>query len=170
MDVEVVVGRVGRAHGIRGDVAIELATDEPERRFTKGATLRLDNETEVEVASVRWHGSRLLLSFVGYPDRTAVEALRGRELWTSVPADERPSEPEEYFDRHLVGLEVRDASGARVGVVTEVSHMPAQDLLVIDVDGEERLVPFVSALVPTVDVAGGFLQLADVEGLIEDPA
>mgnify|MGYP001244166270 CR=1 FL=1 len=84
MNLTVIVGRVGRAHGIRGDVSIDMATDEPKRRFAKGAKLRLADETHVEVASVRWHGSRLLVSFVGYPDRTAVERLTGQELWTTV--------------------------------------------------------------------------------------
>ncbi|NLE99063.1 MAG: ribosome maturation factor RimM [Propionibacterium sp.] len=169
MNLTVIVGRVGRAHGIRGDVSIDMATDEPKRRFAKGAKLRLADETHVEVASVRWHGSRLLVSFVGYPDRTAVERLTGQELWTTVRTDERPDDPEEFYDRHLIGLEVRRADGTTAGVVTEVTHLPSQDLLTVDVDGEERLVPFVGELVPTVDLEGGYLQLADVHGLLEDP-
>ncbi len=169
MLVEVVVGRIGRAHGIRGDVFIDVTTDEPERRFAKGATLRLERGSDIEVASVRWHRGRLVVSFKGYADRTAVEQLTGDRLYVDVPADERPREPDEYFDRQLVGLEVRRADGEAVGTVTEVQHMPTQDLLVVTVgDEEERLIPFVTALVPTVDVEGGFVQLADVGGLLED--
>lgn len=166
--VEVIVGKVGRAHGIRGDVSIDVITDEPARRFTKGARLRLADNSELEVASVRWHGSRLLLSFTGYPDRTAVERLTGERLWTTVPDGERPSEEGEFFVRHLIGLEARRFDGSPVGTVRDVTLMPAQDLLVLDIGGEERLVPFVAELVPTVDIDGGFIQLADVEGLLED--
>lgn len=168
MHVEVIVGRVGRAHGIRGDVSIDVTTDEPARRFAKGAKLRLGKGEEVEVASVRQHQGRLLVSFKGFPDRTSVEALTGEQLWASVPEDEEPSEDNEYFDRQLVGLEVRRADGQPAGIITAINHFPAQDLLVIDVQGEERLVPFVEALVPVVDVAAGHIQLADVDGLLED--
>lgn len=168
MHVEVIVGKVGRAHGIRGDVFIDVTTDEPGRRFAKGAKLRLGDETEVEVASVRKHGGRLLVSFSGYADRTAVEALTGRTITVEVPADERPSNADEYFDRQLLGLEVRRHDGTPAGTVAEISHMPAQDLLVVDVDGEERLVPFVEAIVPVVDLDAGYVQLAEVGGLLED--
>lgn len=168
MSTEVVVGRIGRAHGIRGDVFIDVTTGEPARRFAKGVELRLTDSSILEVTSVRWHRGRLLLSFDGYPDRTAVERLTGEQLFVDVPEDERPSDPEEYFDRQLVGLEVRRSDSTSAGGVVAVEHMPAQDLLVVDVGGEERRVPFVSALVPVVDLGAGFVQLADVAGLLED--
>ncbi|WGT46303.1 ribosome maturation factor RimM [Tessaracoccus lacteus] len=167
--VEVTVGRFGRAVGIRGEIAVELRTDEPARRFRPGVSLRLgDTGRSVEIDQVRWNRGRLAVTLVGYPDRTAVEALTGLLLHALVPSDERPSEPEEYFDRQLVGLKVLDHRGAQVGTVTEVLHMPAQEVLQVDVTGEERLVPFVSALVPVVDLASGHVQLADVPGLLED--
>lgn len=167
--VEVTVGRIGRAHGLGGEVFIDLRTDEPVRRFTAGATLLLgDTGRSVEIAAVRWNRGRLMLSFVGYPDRTAVEALTGQVLSTRVPAAERPSEPEEFFDRHLVGLTVLDHTGSEVGTVTDVLHLPAQDVLEVAVDGGERLIPFVAALVPEVDLAAGHVRLADVGGLLED--
>lgn len=166
--IEVIVGRVGRAHGIRGDVFIDVTTDEPKRRFHKGAALRTADGTTLEVAAVREHRGRLVVSFVGYPDRTAVETLTGEELLVDVPDDETPDDPEEFFVRHLVGLEVRRADGTVAGLIAEVQPLPSQDLLVVDVDGEERLVPFVEALVPTVDINEGYVQLADVEGLLED--
>lgn len=167
--VEVRLGSVGRAHGLGGEVFIDLRTDEPARRFTPGARLLLgDTGRTVEIATVRWNRGRLMLSFVGYPDRTAVEALTGQVLGTRVPAEERPSEAEEFFDRHLVGLKVLDHGGSQVGTVTAVLHLPAQDVLEIAVDGARRLVPFVAALVPEVDLAAGFVRLADVGGLLED--
>lgn len=167
--VEVRIGKVGRAHGLKGDVAIDLRTDEPGRRFTPGAKLALgEGGKSVEVGSTKWHKGRLIVTFVGYPDRTAVEGITGQWLSVKVPADEMPSEPEEYFDRQLVGLSVLDHTGRTVGTITEVQHMPAQDMLHIDVNGEIRLVPFVSALVPSVDLAAGNVTLADVKGLLED--
>ncbi|HMR47671.1 MAG TPA: ribosome maturation factor RimM [Arachnia sp.] len=165
---EVVVGVVGRAHGIRGDLSIDVKTDEPERRFVAGTRLALADGRRLTVAAVRWHRGRLLATFQGVTDRTAAEALTGQRLFSSVPVDERPSDPGEFFDRQLVGLRVRDHSGGEVGVVAAVEHPPAQDLLVIDVAGEHRLVPFVEALVPTVSLEEGYLQLADVGGLLED--
>jgi len=152
-----------------GLVEVRVGTDEPARRFTPGARLRLgDTGRSVEIGTVRWHKGRVVVSFVGYPDRSAVEALTGEWLSVDVPADERPSEPEEFFDRQLVGLDVLDHGGAVVGTVAEVLHMPAQDLLRLDVGGAERLVPFVSALVPRGDLDAGLVQLADVRGLLED--
>lgn len=168
-EIEVVVGRIGRAHGIRGDVFIDVRTDEPGRRFVEGATLWLgEKRRPLKLTSVRWNKGKLVVSFADVPDRTAVEALNGEFLYDLVPEAELPSEPEEYFDRQLVGLTVRDHIGAERGAVAEVLHLPAQDVLRIDVASEDRLVPFVAALVPTVDIDGGYLQLADVEGLLED--
>ncbi|RRD48740.1 ribosome maturation factor RimM [Arachnia propionica] len=166
--VEVIVGVVGRAHGIRGDVHVDLRTDEPGRRFQPGSGLRLISGRVLEIERLRWDRGRLLVSFVGFPDRTAVETLRGEKLMVLVSADEQPSEPEEYFDRQLVGLRVLDAAGVDVGVVVEVLHLPAQDCLTVRTDGGDRLVPFVKALVPTVDLEQGHVRLADVGGLLED--
>lgn len=167
--IEVVVGRIGRPHGIRGEVGIDLRTDEPERRFVVGGIVRIEGSgRDLRIAALRWHGDRLLASFEGVADRTAVEALRGSVLVVDVAEDERPEEDDEYYDRSLVGLRVLDASGADRGVVTEVVHLPFQDLLAIDVAGTERLVPFVTELVPEVDLENGVVRLADVPGLLED--
>lgn len=165
--IEVTVGRVGRAHGIKGDVFIDLRTDEPGRRFVEGATVLVGGRP-MELSRVRWNRGRLVVAFAGQPDRTAVEKLTGALITARVAADEVPSEPDEYFDRQLVGLEVLDHSGAVVGTVAEVLHLPAQDVLQIDAGGQERLVPFVSALVPEVDLVEGRIRLADVAGLLED--
>lgn len=166
--VEVIVGRVGRAQGIKGAASIDVRTDEPGRRFFPGARLRRGGGGQLEVATVEWQRGRLYVTFVGYPDRTAVETLRGEQLLVDVPADERPSEPEEYFDRHLVGLRVLASDGAQVGVVADVLHLPAQELLQVDTPEGERLIPFVKALVPEVDLAAGTITLAPVGGLLED--
>lgn len=166
--LEVIVGRVGRAHGIRGDVSIDLSTDEPGRRFFVGAKVRLSSGRELTVEKTIWQRGRLLVSFAGFPDRTAVEKLTGEVVTAKVDASEVPSEDDEYFDRQLIGLSVLDHSGNKAGVVRDVLHLPSQDMLEVDTEAGVRLVPFVSALVPTVDLDTGTVQLADVQGLLED--
>jgi 16S rRNA processing protein RimM len=167
--VEVVVGVIGRAHGIRGDVAVDLRTDEPDRRFAVGQQLRAEGTTTVfTVESARNHSGRLLVRFAGLADRTAVETVRGTVLVADVPADEQPSEDGEYFDRQLVGLAVRDLEGVTVGTLTAVLHLPMQDVLEITTPHGPRLVPFVSALVPQVDLTAGVVTVGDVAELLAD--
>ena len=174
---EVVVGRIGRPHGIRGEVSVEPRTDEPDRRFVTGARLLVRTAAgasgapaydALTVGSVRWHQDRLLVGFTEVPDRTAAEGARGLLLAVLVDADESPADPDEYYDHQLVGLRVITTDGRDVGEVTEVLHSAAQDLLVVRREGrEDALVPFVTALVPEVDVAAGRLLVADRPGLLE---
>jgi len=167
--VEVVVGALGRPHGIRGDVSIDLRTDEPERRFVDGAVLRVEGSTRVlTVESTRWHSGRLLARFEELLDRTAVEGARGLVLVTDVPADEVPEDEGEYYDRQLVGLAVETTDGRPVGRVRDVLHPGPQDLLEIETGAGTRLVPFVEALVPEVDLAAGRVLVVDVPGLLSD--
>ncbi|SDS20477.1 16S rRNA processing protein RimM [Friedmanniella luteola] len=167
--VEVVVGIIGRAHGIRGDVTIEVRTDEPERRFAVGAVLRSeDGRRTFTVTSSRDHSGRLLVHFDQLPDRTAAEAARSTVLVTDVDPAERPEDDDEFYDRQLIGMVVRSADGARVGTVSDVLHLPLQDTLELATDDGTRLVPFVAAVVPRVDLAAGELHLADVPGLLTD--
>ena len=161
------MGTLGRAHGLRGELAVHVRTDEPGRRFAAGSNVTVGGTSRV-VASARWHSGVLLVGFEGVTDRTGAEALRGLDVSIEIPLDEVPADDGEYYDRQLVGLEVRDASGTPVGVVRAVLHLPAQDVLALDVAGAERLVPFVEPLVPVVDLAAGFVQVADVRGLLED--
>jgi 16S rRNA processing protein RimM len=168
--VELLVGRVGRAHGIRGDLIIDVRTDEPERRFAPG-TVFDTRRGPLTVQSLRWHSSRLLVRFDEVSDRTFAESLRGTELHVEVTADERPDDPEEFYDHQLVGLAVQDEAGALLGEVTQVTHLPSQDLLVIrrtDPDGGEAMVPFVTEFVPTVEPAKGFLIVSDSVGLLSE--
>jgi len=167
--VEVVVGALGRPHGIRGDVAIDLRTDEPERRFTVGTVLRVEGSPRVlTVASAKWHSGRLLVHFEELADRTAVERARGLVLVTDVPADELPDDEGEYYDRQLVGLAVETTDGRPVGRVRDVLHPGPQDLLEVETGAGTRLVPFVEALVPEVDLAAGRILVVDVPGLLSD--
>ena len=167
--LEVVVGVIGRAHGIRGDVVIDVRTDEPERRFAPGARLRAEGSGRTfTVANTREHSSRLLARFEELNDRTAAEQARGAVLLADVDASELPTEPEEFYDRQLVGLAVRTPDQTEIGTVAAVLHLPAQDTLEIDTPAGPRLVPFVAALVPEVDLTGGFLVVAEVSGLLVD--
>ena len=169
--VDVVVGRIGKPHGLRGEVTIDVRTDEPEVRYGVGGTLRAQApggaDSTLTVSAQRWHRGVLLVRFAEATDRTAAERLRGSVLWTSLPADARPQDPEEYYDHQLVGLAAYDVDGTALGEVVGLVHGGAQDLLTIRTpDGREALVPFVKALVPEVDVAAGRLVIADRPGLV----
>lgn len=168
--MQVVIGRIGRAHGIRGELNVDIRTDEPERRFAPGSSVVCGGRT-LTVTTARHHGGRLVVAFAEVPDRTAAEQLHGTVLEAVVDPDDTPDDPDEFYDHQLVGLEVRttheDGRTDVVGTVTGLVHLPYQDTLAVDVDGREVLVPFVSELVPVVDVAGGFVTVVDVDGLLD---
>lgn len=170
--VRVVVGRVGRAHGVRGEVGVDVRSDEPDRRFAPGSALVVDGSGRtLVVRSARPHAGRLLVVFEGVDDRTRAEELRGSVLTVDVEPADRPDDPEEFYDHQLVGLAVRTPRGELAGTVTEVLHLPAQDTLSVRTEaGGEVLVPFVSALVPDVDVDAGFVVVDDVPGLLDPQA
>jgi 16S rRNA processing protein RimM len=169
----VVVGRIGKPHGLRGEVTVEVRTDEPELRFAEGARLvaqpprgSASAQRTLEVTSTRWHQTTLLVRFAELTDRTAAEGARGTLLVAEVPADATPEDPDEFYDHQLVGLRVDDLDGASIGEVTGVLH-GAQDLLQVRaLDGRDTLVPFVAALVPEVDLAEGRVVVADRPGLV----
>ncbi len=173
---EVVVARVGRPHGVRGEVSVELRTDEPERRFADGVVLDVrrpgdrsspEDPARVTVVGSRSHQDRLLLTFAEVGDRSAAEQLRGALLVTDV-GGQVPDDPEEFYDHQLVGLAVVTDHGTPSGTVAEVVHTGAQDLLVVRRPGrDDALVPFVVALVPEVDLAAGRVVVADRPGLLE---
>ncbi|KRF37774.1 ribosome maturation factor RimM [Nocardioides sp. Soil805] len=172
--MELVVGRIGKPHGIRGDVTIDVRTDEPQRRFAPGTTLRAQPPQgshsplrALTVVRAKWHQNVLLATFEEIGDRNAAEAARGIVLHTRISADEVPEDPDEYYDHQLVGLAAYDLDGTHLGELTAVQHGSAQDLLTIRTpDGRDTLVPFVAALVPEVDVPGGRVVIADRPGLV----
>lgn len=166
--VEVIVATVGRPHGLAGEVTVLSRTDEPERRFAPGAHITTERGRNLTVRQHRWHNGTLLLSFTDVTDRTAAEQLRGEVLVARVPGDEHLPAADEYFDRQLVGLAAVTAAGEHIGVVTAVHHLPAQDLLVIETESGERLVPFVADLVPAVDLGAGTCTIAPIPGLLDD--
>ncbi|MET9399541.1 ribosome maturation factor RimM [Kitasatospora sp. NPDC002965] len=170
--MQLVVGKIGRAHGIRGDVSVEVRTDEPELRLGPGAVLLTDPASTgpLTVESGKVHSGRLLLRFAGVKDRNAAEALRGTVLIAEVDPEETPDDPEEYYDHQLIGLDVVLLDGTPVGELTEVVHLPYQDLLTVrKADGTEVLVPFVTRIVPVIDLENQRAVIDPPGGLI-DPA
>ena len=163
----VVVGRIGRAHGLKGEVSVEPRTDEPERRFADGAVLTAATGT-LTVASTRLHQGRLLVRFAEIEGRDAAEGARGTELTVAISPDETPEDPAEFYDHQLVGLRIETVDGTHVGELVRVEHNAAQDLLVIRTPHGEALFPFVTALVPEVDVVGGRIVLDDRPGILRE--
>ena len=145
------VGRIGRAHGILGEATIEVRTDEPQTRFAIGAQLITDHGNLV-VTSARVHNGILLLGFEGITDRNAVEKLRNTLLYAEVDIDQPSENEDDYHIQQLIGLTAVLADGSNYGTVADVLNLPAQDCLVINTETGEVLIPFVSQLVPTVDL------------------
>lgn len=172
--IEVLVGRIGKPHGLRGDVTIDVRTDEPDLRFAVGARFRAERVNgsgeappALTLTESRWHSSVLLAKFAEVPDRNAAEAARGLLLFVEQADDAAPSDPEEFYDHQLIGLAAYDVDGRHLGELTAVQHGSAQDLLTITTpDGRNTLVPFVAALVPEVDVVGRRIIVADRPGLV----
>lgn len=170
-ELRIVVGRIGRAHGLRGQVGVEPRTDEPDVRFAPGSTLfSAEGGSEFVVSAANWHSGRLLVTFEGVSDRTAAEAIRGTVLEVDVDPDVLPEDPESFYDHQLIGLTAVSGSGELLGEVSDVVHAPSQDLLVIDTpEGGEALVPFVAEIVPEVDMAGARVVITAPSGLFPDP-
>ncbi|KUI42601.1 ribosome maturation factor RimM [Mycobacterium sp. IS-1590] len=170
--MDLVVGRVVKAHGITGEVVVDVRTDDPDARFAAGASLRGrpakgGAEHEYTIESVRQHGGRLLVRFDGIDDRDAADSLRG--ILFLVDSQELPpiEDPDEYYDHQLEGLRVRTTDGVDVGTVTEVLHTAAGELLAVRGDEREVLVPFVSAIVTSVSLADEVIEIDPPEGLLE---
>jgi 16S rRNA processing protein RimM len=170
-DSDVVVARIGKPHGLRGEVTVQLHTDDPESRFALGAVL--DTRAApgsgvpraLTVRSTRVHKGTWLLGFEEIPDRTGAESLRG----TRLVAPAQPTEDGDgWYEEELVGLTVVDRHGARLGEVTGLEVGPAQDLLVVRLDtGTDAYLPFVEAIVPEVDIEGGRVVVDPPDGLLE---
>ena len=170
MTLQVTVGRIGRPHGIRGDVVVGVRTDEPELRFAKGSRLDTDPVARgpLVVATSRWHSGELLVRFEGIADRDAAAELRGTWLTVDSSTLGPLDDPDEFRDGDLVGLTVRTADGTVVGTVDDVLHS-GQDVLVVRPAARpgEILIPFVKDIVPEVDVAAGLVVIDPPPGLLD---
>ncbi|MET9468388.1 ribosome maturation factor RimM [Streptomyces sp. NPDC006544] len=171
--MQLVVARIGRAHGIKGEVTVEVRTDEPEQRLGPGAVLQTEPASAgpLTVETGRVHSGRLLLRFVGVKDRTGAEALRNVLLIADVDPAELPAEPDEYYDHQLMDLEVALEDGTVIGRITEISHLPSQDLFIVErPDGTEVMIPFVEEIVAGIDLAEQRCVITPPPGLIDDLA
>jgi 16S rRNA processing protein RimM len=169
--VQLVVGRIGRPHGLRGDVSVEVRTDEPDKRFVAGAAIATEPASTgpLLIESVRWHSGTLLIRFDGVNDRDHAEELRGTMLVIDSADIPLPEDPDEFYDHQLIGLAVVTPGGERVGEVSDVLHH-GQDLLVIRRGKTDVYVPFVKALVPTIDLDKGILVVDGPAGLLDPEA
>ncbi|WP_203815763.1 ribosome maturation factor RimM [Paractinoplanes ferrugineus] len=184
-----VVGQIGKPHGIRGEVSVAVRTDEPEERFTAGSvfTTEVPRDRRVStgpaaasagvayqvppalvIESVRWHQGRGIVQFEGVHDRNVAEALRGVFLQVDSDTLTPPADPDEFHDHQLIGLRVVSLGGEELGTVDRIDHAPSSDLIVLSRSGGgTALIPFVSQMVPTVDVAGGRIVVDLPEGLLD---
>ncbi|MFK4789209.1 ribosome maturation factor RimM [Microbacterium sp. ZW T5_56] len=169
------VGRLVKAHGLKGAFKLELYTDDPDRRFVPGAefTLQVPESSPwhgktITVREFRWMNSHAVVFFEGVEDRSAADELVRAILWIDQDADAESDEDDAWYDHQLVGLDiVRD--GAVIGRLARVEHMPAQDLLIVKtMAGDEVMVPFVSAIVPEVDIRAGRVTITPPPGLFEE--
>jgi 16S rRNA processing protein RimM len=171
--MQVTVGRIGRPHGVRGDVVVGVRTDDPELRFARGSRLDTDpvGVGPLTVAGHRWHSGILLVRFEEISDRTAAAEIGGTWLLIDSAALGVLDDPDEFRDGDLVGLTVRTMDGTVVGTVSDVLHH-GQDVLAIDpvpaggAGAGQILIPFVKAIVPEVDIAGGVLVIDPPDGLL----
>jgi 16S rRNA processing protein RimM len=168
--VQLVIGRIAKAHGIGGEVSVDVHTDDPDSRFAVGESLDTEpaDRGPLLIVATRWHSGRLLVRFAGVPDRTAALALRSTLLVVDSSTSVAPEDSEEFWDHDLIGLEAVMADGGVIGRIIDVLHPPGPDLLVIGrPEGEEVLVPFVAEFVPSVDLTVGRAVIAPPEGLFE---
>lgn len=172
--MDLVVGRVIKAHGISGELVVDVRTDDPDLRFARGATLRARARDKTErtlvVESMREHGARLLVRLDGVASRDAADALRGNLFIVDTTELPPIDDPDEFYDHQLEGLRVRTVAGREVGTVAEVLHTGAGELLAVrpgEGDGPEVLVPFVSAMVTCVSLDEGLIEIDPPDGLLD---
>jgi 16S rRNA processing protein RimM len=163
--LQLVVGRIGRAHGVLGEATIEVRTDDADLRFAVGNEVTLENSKKLIIKSSRWHDQVLLLSFDGITDRNQIEELRDQLI--SAEVDTSALAPGEYHYQQLIGSQVFLQSGDQVGVVGEIVKLPGQDLLSVDKGGSQVLVPMVKQIIISIDVAAKKIVINPPEGLLD---
>jgi 16S rRNA processing protein RimM len=163
------VGRIGRPRGVRGEAFVEPWTDDPDERFAPGSVLQTEpaDAGPLTVATASTASGKLVVRFDGVDDRAAIEALRGVRLLIAATGRPPLDDPDDFYDTDLVGLAVRSVAGAELGTVRDVLHAGGADYLVLDYDGREVLVPFVRAIVPSVDLEAGTVVIDPPDGLFE---
>ena len=167
--MQLVVARIGRAHGVLGEATIEVRTDQPEDRFYIGSVLATEPTTfgPLTITSVRDHNGTLLLGFKGVNDRNQVEELRDVLLLAEVDIEADSSE-DDFHVQQLLQCQVSTQDGLEIGLVTDVINLPGQDVLAVDYNGREVLIPFVKAIVPIVDVKNRKITVVPPAGLLDE--
>lgn len=168
--MRLVVGRIIRPHGVRGDLICEIRTDEPAERFTVGSVFVTDptEHGPVTLTSVRSYQGRLLITFEGVNDRDSADALRGVELCIDSEELQAPDDPDEFRDHELVGLAVESVTGELIGTVSRIEHGPAHDMLIVGREAAKpALIPFIHAMVPDVDLPGRRIVVDLPDGLLD---
>jgi 16S rRNA processing protein RimM len=168
--MQLVVGRIAKAHGTGGEVSVEVRTDDVEFRYAAGSRLDTDPAARgpLVVENVRWHADRLLVRFQGVADRTQAEGLRNTLLLVDSTTSAAPDADDVFWDHDLIGLVAETTTGTVIGAISDVLHPPGPDLLAISrAEGGEALIPFVAEIVPTVDLPGGRIVVDPPEGLLE---
>jgi 16S rRNA processing protein RimM len=165
--VQLVVARIGRAHGVLGEATIEVRTDQPEDRFYVGSVLMTEPTTfgPLTITSVRDHNGILLLGFQGISDRNQVSELRNVLLLADVDIDANSTE-DDFHVQQLLECMVQTEEGLEIGPVKDVINLPGQDVLAVEYQGRELLIPFVKAIVPVVDIANRRITITPPEGLL----
>jgi 16S rRNA processing protein RimM len=169
------VGRLLKAHGLKGAIKLELYTDDPALRFVPHSvyTLQVPDESPwvgktVTLKELKWYNDQAVVFLEGVEDRDAAESLVKAILWVDEDHDARPVEEDAWYDYQLIGLTVR-RNGQTIGTISRVDHFPSQDLLIVDTGDAEVLVPFVKAIVTGVDIEAGTMDIDPPIGLFEDP-
>ena len=163
--MQLVVGRIGRAHGVLGEATIDVQTDDPDLRFKVGSKLTLDSGQELTIKSSRWHNQILLLGFEGVNDRNQIEALRDQLISSEV--DLSALAPGEYHYQQLIGCQVYLQNNELVGQVSEVVKLPGQDLLSVDKNGSQVMIPMVKQIIISIDVLEKKIVVNPPEGLLD---
>lgn len=163
--MQLVVGRIGRAHGVLGEATVEVRTDDPDLRFAVGNKLTLDNGKQLSIKSARWHNQVLLLAFDGINDRDQIEEIRDQLI--SAEVDTNNMAEGEYHFQQLIGSEVFLKSGDLVGVVGEIVKLPSQDLLSVNKAGKEVLIPMVKQIIVSIDITTKKIVVDPPEGLFD---
>ena len=163
--MQLVVGRIGRAHGVQGEATIEVRTDDPDIRFAVGQSVTLADGRSLKISANRWHNQILLLSFLGINDRNQIEELRDQLLYAEV--DTNSTEPGEYHFQQLIGSQVVLPDGSNLGLVSEVVQLPGQDLLSVASQKGEVLIPMVKQIIISIDIEKKLIKINPPEGLLD---
>ena len=163
--MQLVVGRIGRAHGVLGEATVQVQTDDPDLRFKVGAKLILDNGKDLIIRSARWHNQILLLAFDGVVDRNQIEELRDQMI--SAEVDITSLSPGEYHYQQLLGCQVFLQNDELIGEVDEIVKLPSQDLLSVAKNGKKVLIPMVKKIIISIDISTKKIVVDPPEGLLD---